>query len=159
MAGHKEEWELEPGSYLDIGLSQRLVNTSPANYISPDQYRPDRFASTQSPTPLASTVFNDSEELITSFLITFVAGITQLWNIAAAPKKSVFEQFQEAQAAVAGEKPSTAQTTGSERKVGVWTVPKQIHGASVMIPKADIRIRIRRREGLDGRPKTMRKGR
>ena len=33
-------------------------------------------------------------------------------------------------------------------KVGVWQVPAAVHGASVMLPKTDVRVRIRRREGL-----------
>lgn len=156
--GDKDEWQLDAGSYLDIGLSQRLINTSPTNYISPDQYRPDRFKNSQPPSPLASTTFNDSEELVTSLLVAFVTGVAQLWNITAAPKKTLREQFEEAQAAAVGEKAPVKKNDGKEKKVGVWSVPKTVEGASMLLPKADIRVRIRRREGLDG-PRTMRKGR
>lgn len=154
--GDQEKWELDIGSYIDIGLSQRLINTSSANYLSPEQYKPDRFPHSQSPSPLASSVFDDSEELISALVIALVAGITQLWDITAAPKKGVFEHIQEAQTAAAGGKLERSQ--GRERKAGIWTVPKAVNGASVKIPKTDVRVRIRRREGLDG-PKTMRKGR
>jgi hypothetical protein len=35
-----------------------------------------------------------------------------------------------------------------EKKVGEWVVPRAVDGANVKIPKHDIRVRIRRREGL-----------
>jgi hypothetical protein len=155
VPGKEEEWWLEAGTYLDVGLSQRLINTSPANYLSPESYNPNRFATSQPPAPLSSSVFDDSDELVTSLLVAFVAGVVQLWDIQAAPKKGFMEQMQEAQAAAVGEDNKKIQ--GGERKFGTWEVPKTIDGASVLVPKGDVKVRIRRREGLPS-AKTTRKG-
>ncbi|KAH5859003.1 hypothetical protein HBI90_161390 [Parastagonospora nodorum] len=35
-----------------------------------------------------------------------------------------------------------------EGKVEKWVMPKAVDGASIKVPKADVRVRIRRREGL-----------
>lgn len=152
----EEEWQLDVGSFIDIGLSQRLINTSPANYLSPEQWKPDRIGNVQSPSYLASSIFDDSEEFVTAILIAIVAGVSQLWDISAAPKKGFLQHMEEAQAEMAGQKKEQMQ--GRTKKVGVWKVPKAVEAASVLVPKSDIRVRIKRREGLNG-PKTMRKGR
>lgn len=34
------------------------------------------------------------------------------------------------------------------RKEGKWVIPQAVDGAQVKIPKRDIRVRVRRREGL-----------
>jgi hypothetical protein len=153
--GAEEEWELEAGSYLDIGLSQTLINTSTTHYLSPTTYNPARFPHVQSPSPLASSTFDDSEELITALVMALVTGITQLWDIAGAPKKSLWRTLQEAQAMAAGEK--MVKEEGVKR-VGVWQIPQAIDGASVKVPKGDVRVRVRRREGLDAKGRTMKKG-
>lgn len=101
----------------------------------------------QSPDPLASKPFDNSDELITAMVLAFVTGVTQLWEIDAAPKKGLFEQMQEAQAIAAGQD-AKAVTVGQEKKKGVWVVPKAVDGASMMVPKKDIKVRIRRRENL-----------
>ncbi|KAF2474357.1 uncharacterized protein BDR25DRAFT_340858 [Lindgomyces ingoldianus] len=143
--GVLEQWELDVGSYIDVGISQTLINTSSANYLTPRQFKHDRFLNSNSPPPGISSPFSPSTELTEALLMSLVAGVVQLWDISAAPKKTIFEHMQAAQAAASGqEEPKT------EKKVGVWMVPKAVDGASVKIPQGEIRVRIRRREGLDG---------
>ena len=89
-----------------------------------------------------------------------VAGLVQLWNIAPAPKKSFFDQMQEAgnqasmgAAALAGEERATVGEAerareDEKRKGAKWMFPKAIDGASIKVPRSDVRVRIRRREGL-----------
>lgn len=154
LPGTEEQWELDAGSFVDVGISQRLINTSPASYLSPEVYKPGRYAHSQSPDPLAANLFDESEELVTALLLAFVAGVTQLWEISATPKKGFFEQMQEqmqeAQAAAAGQsqRPGGDAETKKEKNVGVWVVPKAVEGAGVMLPANEVRVRIRRREGL-----------
>ncbi|KAF2253661.1 hypothetical protein BU26DRAFT_478024 [Trematosphaeria pertusa] len=150
----QEQWELDVGSYIDVGLSQTLINTSPAAFLSPSEYKPDRFVDAAPPSTVTSPS-DPQEPYATALLIALVAGIVQLWDITAAPKKSIFEHIQEAQAAAAGEKHVTKQTG---KKLGTWVVPKAVDGASVKVPKGDVRVRIRRREGLPER-RTLKKGR
>lgn len=149
--GAKEEYQLDVGSYIDIGLSQRLINTSGANYLSPEKFDPERFAHSQSPSPLLSSYANESEELVTALLLALIAGVTQLWDIKPAPSKGLWQQMVEAQAEASG------QEIQKKEIKAVWAIPQAVDGSSVMIPKGDIRVRFRRREGLDG-PKTSRKG-
>ncbi|KAF2658999.1 hypothetical protein K491DRAFT_623686 [Lophiostoma macrostomum CBS 122681] len=146
----KEEYQLDVGSYIDIGLSQRLINTSGANYLSPEKFDPERFAHSQSPSPLFSTYANESDELVTALLIALVAGITQLWDIKPAPAKGLWQQMVEAQAEASG------QEIQKKELKAVWRIPKAVDGSSVMVPKGDVRVRVRRREGLD-RPSTSQK--
>ncbi|KAK7190047.1 hypothetical protein DPSP01_006344 [Paraphaeosphaeria sporulosa] len=157
--GVQEKWELDAGSYIAIGLSQSLINTSAAHFIAPAEYRPDRFYHTAP--PLSITSHSDPQEsLTTSLLIAFVAGILQLWEIAPAPKKSFMDHMQEAQAAAMGPvdgKAQSAAQSGVQKKVGRWVVPRAVDGASVKIPKGDVRVRIRRREGLPEQ-RLLRKG-
>ncbi|KAF2012882.1 hypothetical protein BU24DRAFT_352266 [Aaosphaeria arxii CBS 175.79] len=147
-AGEEEEkWQLDVGSCIDVGLSRQLINRSAANYLDPQSFKPDRFAHTQSPSPLAATVFEDSNELVNALLVTVVAGITQLWDISAAPKKSFFDQMQEAQAAATGQK--NLVNSSKERNTGTWQMPNTVDGASCKVPKGELRVRIRRRENLE----------
>lgn len=37
---------------------------------------------------------------------------------------------------------------GKLRKRGTWKVPAKVEGASICVPMGDVRVRIRRREGL-----------
>lgn len=158
--GVQEKWEFDVGSYVAIGLSQTLINTSSANFIAPTEYKPDRFQHTAPPSSVTST--SDPEEsLTTSLLIALIAGILQLWEISPAPKKSFFDHMQEAQAAAMGPvdgKAAPVEQNDAQKKVGEWAVPKAVDGAGVKIPQGDIRVRIRRREGLPEQ-RTLRKGR
>ncbi|KAF2261062.1 hypothetical protein CC78DRAFT_535955 [Lojkania enalia] len=154
--GAEEQWKLDVGSYIDMGISQILINTSAANYLCPDQYIADRFLSAQTLAPLSSPLLDPTEEFTTALLIAFVAGVVQLWDVTAGIKKSLFEHWQEAQATAAGEKKESEM--GRKEKVGTWVMPKAVDGANIKLPKDEVRVRIRRREGLDG-PKTLRKGR
>jgi len=155
--GVEEKWELDAGSLLDVGLTQTLINTSSANFIAPAEYIPDRFLHSSPPSSVTST-FDPQESLKSSLLVAFVAGILQLWEIAAAPKKSLYDHMQEAQAAAMGEKLNTSGQSNKEKKVGKWIIPNTMDGANVIIPKGDVRVRIRRREGLPER-RSLRKGR
>jgi hypothetical protein len=157
--GKDEQWELEVGSFVDIGLSQSMINSSPASHSTPQTYKPDRFLN--GPVPASISAPNDiSAAYKTALLIPLVAGIMQLWDIAPAPKKSFFDQMQEAgneasigAAALSGEEKAAREEANrarenAKRKDAKWTLPKAIDGASIRVPKADIRVRIRRREGL-----------
>ncbi|KAJ4302998.1 hypothetical protein N0V90_001889 [Kalmusia sp. IMI 367209] len=158
--GVPEQWELDAGSYLDIGLSQTLINTSSANFIAPNEFKPDRFQHTAPPSSVTSPS-DPQESLETSLLVAFIAGVLQLWEISPAPKKSFFDHMQEAQAAAMGPvdgKSVPTATSDAPKKVGEWVVPRAVDGAAVKVPKGDVRVRIRRREGLPGR-RSLRKGR
>ncbi|KAF2868378.1 hypothetical protein BDV95DRAFT_670450 [Massariosphaeria phaeospora] len=153
-----ESWHLDAASYLDVGLSQTLINTASANYLSPSTFNPERFVHTPAPAPrllVASTASADT--YTTALLVAFIAGITQLWDISAAPKKSFMDTMYEVQAAAAGQEVNEVRQT-EEKKVGVWKVPKMADAAGGKVPAGDVRVRISRREGL-GPPETMRKGR
>ncbi|ORX93318.1 hypothetical protein BCR34DRAFT_240247 [Clohesyomyces aquaticus] len=154
----EEQWELEAGTYVDIGISQTLINISSANYLAPKEFKPDRFLHTNAPPPTTSSPYNPSQEFTTALLTSLIAGVVQLWEIAAAPKKTLMDQMREAQAAASGQdgKQEVAKE-GEEKKTGTWSIPKVIDGASVKIPKGEVRVRIRRREGLAG-PRNMNKG-
>ncbi|KAL5421658.1 hypothetical protein PMIN04_005351 [Paraphaeosphaeria minitans] len=158
--GVQEKWQLDAGSYIAIGLSQTLINTSAAHFIAPTEYRPDRFQHTAPPLSVSSPS-DPQESLTTSLLIAFVAGVLQLWEIAPAPKKSFMDHMQEAQAAAMGPvdgKAAPVEQGTAQKKVGQWIVPKAVEGARIKIPKGDVRVRIRRREGLPEQ-RVLRKGR
>ena len=152
----EEKWELEVGSYVDIGLSHTLISNSSADYLSPKQFRADRFLHKP---PSVKPTYDLSEDFTTVLVLALVAGVTQLWEVAAAPKKTISDMWYEAQAAMPGAEDGQKeeQKEVKERKVGVWTVPKSIDGAYFRVPKREFRVRIRRREGLQG-PKTAQKG-
>ncbi|KNG48340.1 cytochrome p450 protein [Stemphylium lycopersici] len=154
--GEQEQWELEAGSYVDIGLSQSMINSSPASHPAPHVYKPDRFLNVSIP----SSPNDSSESFKTALLIPFIAGIIQLWEIAPAPKKSFLDHLQEAgnEASIGAAALTNEQKTAREeanrakentkRKEAKWVLPKAIDGASIKVPKGDIRVRVRRREGL-----------
>ncbi|CAO2649481.1 Nn.00g068660.m01.CDS01 [Neocucurbitaria sp. VM-36] len=158
-AGEEEQWELDVGSYLDIGLSQSLINSSPADHASPNTFKPDRFVNTAAPSSVISPV-DPSNQYKSALLIALIAGIVQLWEITPAPRKTFFEHMQEARdeasigaAALSGEQKAAKEEAQAEkakkaRKEGKWIIPKAVDGATVKIPKSDVRVRIRRREGL-----------
>ncbi|KAF2680160.1 hypothetical protein K458DRAFT_445376 [Lentithecium fluviatile CBS 122367] len=143
--GIQEKWELDTGSYIDIGISQSLINTSAANFLTPNSYKPDRFLHTPPPSSVTSPSA-PYETLTTALLLAFVAGVLQLWDITAAPKKTFRDHMQEAQAAAAGEKQPQA-----SRKAGSWVVPGAGDGAGVKVPRGEVRVRIRRRGRLPER--------
>jgi hypothetical protein len=157
--GVQEKWALDAGSYVAIGLSQTLINTSAAHFIAPTEYRPDRFKHTAPPLSVTSPS-DPQESLTTSLLVAFVAGVLQLWEISPAPKKSFFDHMQEAQAAAmepVDGKAAPEEQTNAQKKVGQWVVPRAVDGAGVKVPQGDIRVRIRRREGLPEQ-RMLRKG-
>lgn len=155
--GVEEKWELDVGSYVDVGLSRTLINSSSADYLLPKDFKPDRFLHT--PPTVKSSPYA-SEDFTTALVLSLVAGVTQLWDIAAAPKKGLVEMWYEVQEALPGAEESAKKEDEKpkERKVGTWVIPKGVDSAYFKVPKGELRVRIRRREGLDG-PKTMRKGR
>ncbi|KAH9872726.1 hypothetical protein J1614_005120 [Plenodomus biglobosus] len=153
--GEQELWELDVGSYIDTGLSQTLINSSPSHHLSPATFKPDRFLNTKVPSSILPA--NDTAAPYrTVLVVSLVAGITQLWEIAPAPKKSFLDHMQEAGAEVsmgAAALSSDQSATKHERKkadgkTGTWIIPSTIDGASIKVPKGDVRVRIRRREGL-----------
>lgn len=157
--GEQERWELDVGSYVDVGLSQSLINSSLANHISAPTFKADRFVNTGAPLSIVSPT-DTSEPYKTALLVALVAGIVQLWEISPAPKKSFFDHMQEAgaeasigAAALTGEQKAAKEEAKHEKdikdkKMGKWVLPAAMDGASVKIPKGDVRVRIRRREGL-----------
>ncbi|KAF1839054.1 hypothetical protein BDW02DRAFT_540476 [Decorospora gaudefroyi] len=157
--GEQEQWELDVGSYIDIGLSESLISSSGAIHSSPTTFKPDRFIHT----PVLSSILSptdQTEPYKTALLIALVAGITQLWDIAPAPKKSFLDHIQEAgneaaigTAALSGEQKAARDEANREkedgkRKDAKWVVPKAVDGADVRVPRGDVRVRVRRREGL-----------
>ncbi|KAI4681548.1 hypothetical protein J4E81_009906 [Alternaria sp. BMP 2799] len=154
-----EQWELEAGSYVDLGLSRSLVNSSPTSHTSPRTFKPDRFVDTPASSSIVSAT-DISQSYKTNLIISIVSGITQLWEISPAPKKSFFDHIQEAgnEASFGAEAPTAEQKAAKEeasrekedakRKDAKWVLPKAVDGAGIKVPKGDIRVRIRRREGL-----------
>lgn len=162
--GEPEKFVLDVGSYVDIGLSTTLINSSSANFLSPDNFKLDRFLSTPPSSSIISPV-DKSEPYKTAIVVAIVAGIVQLWDIKPAPKKSFFEKVQEAgqeaqagAAAMSGERKPTPNVNKKDERPGVWEIPKAADGSSMKIPMGEIRVRIRRREDLS-KPKVSRKGR
>lgn len=157
--GQEEQWELEASSYIDVGLSRGIINSSPAIHPSPQTFKPDRFVDTPAP-PSIVIPTDEAETYRTALLVSLVAGIVQLWEVAPAPKKSFFEHIQEAgneasigAAALTGEQKAAREESNKKkqdgkRKDAKWVFPKTVEGAGVKVPKGDIRVRIRRREGL-----------
>ncbi|KAF1850998.1 uncharacterized protein K460DRAFT_271331 [Cucurbitaria berberidis CBS 394.84] len=155
----QEQWELDVGSYVDIGLSQTLINSSPANHISPNRFKPDRFVNIPASSSITSPI-DPSNQYKSALLISLIAGIMQLWELAPAPKKTIFDHLQEVRdEATIGAEPLTgeqkaakdeaqAEKSKKARKAGKWIIPKAVDGAAVKIPKSDVRVRVRRREGL-----------
>ncbi|CAI6333339.1 unnamed protein product [Periconia digitata] len=144
--GDQEQYELETGSHIDVGLSQTLINNSNATFLSPAEYQPDRFVD-KSPPSSVTAVSKSNEPYTTALLVAFVAGILQLWEIAPAPKRTISDHWNEAATAASGEK---VKLNTDEAKKGVWIVPKAQDGANYKIPKGEVKVRIRRREGLAG---------
>jgi hypothetical protein len=155
----EEKWSLDVGSYVDVSLSRTLINSSSADYLLPKEFKPDRYLSMS---PMVKAPSDVSEDFTTALALSFVAGVTQLWDIAAAPKKSIVDTWYEVQAAMPGGDESVKKQTKNadekpkEKKVGTWVMPKTIDGAYIKMPSGDIKVRIRRREGLPG-PKPVRK--
>ena len=52
--GEQEQWQLDVGSYIDIGLSRNLINSSPANHVSPLVFKPDRFVTMSASSSITS---------------------------------------------------------------------------------------------------------
>jgi len=158
--GETDEWELEAGSYIDVGLSQILVNSSSTIFPESTTYNPYRFLVNPSGTSSVLYPTDKSRPYKTSLIIAIVTGIIQLWEIAPAPKKSFFDHMQEAreeaqigaQALNAEEKAAKNKEMKEKRekesKETKWKVPQAVDASFVKVPKADIRVRIRRRENL-----------
>jgi hypothetical protein len=138
-----ETYLLDANSYIDIGFSRSLVNSEPQTYTPP------------LPSACTSSSVPDAN-FPTALAAAIVTGITQLWDIAPAPKKSFLDHMQEARQeaqigaqALTGEEKAARLKMVKERKVeGKWVFPKMGDGASMKVPKGDVRVRIRRREGL-----------
>ena len=160
--GKQDEWTLDINSYIDIGLSQTLINSSPTTYSSPSTFQPTRFLANPTPPSIVSPT-DPSHLYKTALLASLISGITQLWDLAPAPKKSFLEHMQEAgaeasmgAAALSGEQnvarhqaPPARQDDGND-KTAKWVIPKTREGAYVRLPTRDVRVRVRRREGLPG---------
>jgi hypothetical protein len=149
--GQHDEWELEAGSYIDVGLSQSLINSSPTVFPDPKIYKTDRFIGSGTSSIISTN--DKTSSFKTSLVIAIVSGIIQLWEIKPAPKKSFFEHMQEAreEAQMSVKKLADAksdQISEKKRTEVKWKVPKAVEGSSVKVPKGDVRVRIRRREGL-----------
>jgi hypothetical protein len=159
----KDAWELDAGSYIDVGFSQSLINSSASIFPEPTVYRPDRFLGKPNVASIVSPS-DKTEPINTALIISIVTGIIQLWDIAPAPKKSFFEHMQEAReeaqigaAALSGEQKAARSSQvrekqGKSKKMATWVLPAAVEGSFVKVPKGDIRVRIRRREGLPGKP-------
>ncbi|KAI8940956.1 hypothetical protein NX059_002207 [Plenodomus lindquistii] len=153
--GEQDQWDLDIGSYIDIGLSRTLINSSPSRHPSPTTFNHVRFFRAEVPASIASPT-DTSEPYKSALVISLVAGITQLWELAPAPKKSFLDQMQEASAeaskgaaALTGEQiAASTQAPKAHDKVGTWIIPTAVDAASIKVPKTDVRVRIRRREGL-----------
>ncbi|KAH6622394.1 hypothetical protein C7974DRAFT_398199 [Boeremia exigua] len=165
--GEQEQWELDAGSYVDVGLSRTLINTSPAAFPSPATFKADRFV-TAAPGPSIAVPTDAAQQYKNALLAAIIAGIVQLWEISPAPKKSFMEQMIEVRDEVhagaasldgngkANRSNSRVAKDGEEKKAGVWVLPRAVDAVSVKVPKGDIRVRIRRREDLPA-PKVPRK--
>jgi hypothetical protein len=165
--GAHESWELEAGSHIAVGLSRSLINSSASEFPSPETFKPDRFIDTV-PGPSINSPSDTSAPFKTALLVSIIAGIVQLWDITPAPKKTFMEKMIEVRDEVhagvasmadegkASKGNSRVGKEGEERKTGVWVLPRAVNAASVQVPNGDIRVRIRRREGLPA-PKVPRK--
>jgi hypothetical protein len=165
--GAHESWELEAGSHIDLGLSRSLINSSSSEFPSPKTFKPDRFIDTV-PGPSINSPTDTSTPYKTALLVSIIAGIVQLWDVTPAPKKTFMEKMIEvrdevhagaasmAEEGKASRGNSRVSKEGEERRAGVWVLPRAVDAASVKVPNGDIRVRIRRREGLPA-PKVPRK--
>jgi hypothetical protein len=162
----QEQWEVPTGSLLDIGLSRSLINSSSANFASPDTFRPDRFIKS-APGPSIDLPDDASKQYKNALVVSIIAGIVQLWDISPAPKKTFIEKMIEVRdeihagaAALDGDgkvnKSNSRVEKGGEERKGVWVLPQAMDAASVKVPRSDVRVRIRRRENLPA-PKVPRK--
>ncbi len=155
----KEQWSLDVGSYIDIGFSRNLINMSPANHISPLTYQPDRFMTTPASASVTS-IHEPSTPYTNALLISLIAGLLQLWEFSPAPKKTFYDHIQEvrAEASISDTPLSAQEKTAKEKsdkekrekqkEKSKWVLPKAIDGGEIKVPKTDIRVRIRRIEGL-----------
>ena len=158
--GVEDQWELEAGSHIDLGLSKTLINSSAANFAKPDTFQSDRFLKSAPSRSIAQSPDDISGSYKTALLVSIIAGIVQLWEISAAPKKTFMEKMIEVRdEAVAGaaaldgdgkvnKSNSRVDKDKGEKKTGVWVIPQALDAASIKVPKTDIRVRIRRRENL-----------
>lgn len=157
--GEKDTWELASGTYIDIGLSRNILNASPQAFPDPQIFKPERFMDQQLDLISITPKTDAHAPYITAIVTCIVVGIIQLWEISPAPKKTFLEHMQEAReeakigaAALTGDqktaKSSEVALREASDKKATWVLPQAIDGASVKVPKGDIRVRIRRREGL-----------
>jgi hypothetical protein len=155
----QDTYELDAGSYVDIGLSQSLINSSPTVFPDPKTFKPTRFTNIATPSCI-TTATSPSNTFTSALAIAIVTGIIQLWDISPTPKKTFFEHMQEAReeaqigaAALTGEQKAAKNLQMKEKREkegrpGKWVIPVAMDGARIKVPRGDMRVRIRRREGL-----------
>jgi hypothetical protein len=151
----EQKWKLDKGSYLDVGMSEVLINSSSANHLDVQKYKHDRFIHpTTSLSPSNPTLASSISTLTTPLILVFLSGLTQLWTLTPAPKRTMFEKMQNAASAAAqgGHEESEYKEKKERERKGekqpVWWIPGTRDGMSVRLPSEDIRVRFRRREGL-----------
>lgn len=151
----EQKWNLEKGSYLDVGMSEILINSSSANHLDVQKFKHDRFIhSTPSRNPSTSHISSSVSTLTTPLLLALISGLTQLWTLTPAPKRTMFEKMQLAAAAAAqggheeSEYKEKKDRERKDEKEASWWIPGTKDGMSVRLPSEDIRVRFRRREGL-----------
>jgi hypothetical protein len=148
--GTTDEYSLDPSSYIDIGLSRTLLNTSPTIHPNPTSFQPNRFVDAPTPCSILSPT-DASEPYKTALVVAIVAGILQLWGVSPAPKKTFFDHMQEAreEAQIAARGKTVAGEDGDAgKKKAKWVIPGAVDGSCVKVPKGDVRVRVRRVEGL-----------
>jgi hypothetical protein len=155
----QDTYELDAGSYIDIGLSQSLINSSPTVFPEPKTFNPTRFTDIATPSSITPAP-SPSHAFTSALTMAIVTGIIQLWDISPTPKKTFFEHMQEAReeaqigaAALTGEQKAARSMQMKEKRekegrTGKWVIPVAMDGARVKVPRGDVRVRIRRREGL-----------
>lgn len=159
-----DTWDLETGSYIDIGLSQSLINSSPTIFPNPQTFKPDRFLTTPVPPSSILSPIDTTSSYKTTLILSIIAGIIQLWHISPAPKKSFLDHMQEAReeaqisaaALTSDERAAKVKERKEKGKTGKWVLPAAADGSFIKVPRGDVRVRIRRREGLPAKVLTRR---
>lgn len=150
-----DHWALDTASHLATGLSRTLINSSPTTHPTPTLFNPTRFLTTPpGPSILAPS---PSTPYKTALLLTLLSGICQLWDLSPAPKKTLLEHLTEVRdemhagaAALDGDPKAAKQVAGQAKvkRTGVWVFPRAGDAGRVKVPVGDVRVRVRRREGL-----------
>lgn len=162
-----EQWSLEANTLIDTGLSCSLINTSPSNYTSPQEFMPDRFLkSAPGPSINPPEHIDPSGTYKTALVVAIVAGILQLWDVRPAPEKSFVQKLLEARDEMHGgvdgsnnTTPTNTKTTDTtttdsqnvetkEKEEAKWILPPATDARNIKVPSRDVRVRVRRREDL-----------